>query len=227
MHETPQSRITYGMEGDIQDTERLPLFTTIETISRRCAAIMLVWFPVLLTFLPLYLLGLSTWGLPPIISPWSRFVKYFIAVFTAGKSDDNVPFTNRVSMFLIVLRTFLKAPLTGVCWFIDELLFSNYHKVGIEEPIFLITGCRTGSTQLAHYLEDDKTNFIAPTIGESMFPFIWYWKLVVPVLSFTGINKKHAKTANQPQSEFQKRHNANMLRTGSFEICAAIWHFSL
>ena len=215
------------MEETFQDTERLPFFTTIKTISHRCVVIILVWFPVFLASLPLYLLGLSIWGLPPIISPWSRFVKYFIAAFTAGKSNDNIPFTNRVSVFLIVLTAFLKAPLTGLCWFIDELLFSKYHKASITEPVFFITGCRTGSTQLAYYLEDDETNFIAPTIGETMFPFIWYWKFVAPL---TGINKRRAKTDkdfSQPQNEFQKRHNTDRLRTGSFEICVAVWHFCL
>ena len=212
------------MEETFQDTERsVPLFTTIKTISSRCVIIVLVWFPVFLVFLPLYLLGLSIWGLPPIISPWSRFIKYFIAAFTAGKSDDNIPFTNRVSVFLIVLIIFLKAPLNGVCWFVDELLFSNYHKTSIKEPVFFITGHRTGSTQLAHYLDDDKANFIAPTVEESMYPFIWYWKFVLPILKFT---KKHAKETHQPENEFQKRHDTDVLRTGTFEIGAAVWHFT-
>jgi len=124
-----------------------------------------------------------------------------------------------------VFISFLKVPLNGVCWFIDELLFSEYRKVVIEKPLFFITGCRTGSTQLANYLEDDEANFVAPTIGESLFPFIWYWKF----LKFTGAkqSQKTHKDFSQPQKEMDKRHNADLLRTGSFEICTAIWHFSL
>ena len=208
-----------------QDAKRLPFYTTVKGIFYRCAIIVLVWVPVFLTFLPLYLLGLSIWGLPPIVSPWSRFVKYFIASFMAGNSNDDIPFTNRVSVFLIVFSAFLKVPLNGVYWFIDELFFSEYRKVIVEKPVFFITGCRTGSTQLAHYLEDDKTNFVAPTIEESLFPFIWYWKF----LKLTGTKKcqKTHKDFSQPQNELEKRHCADLLRTGSFEICAAIWHFSL
>ena len=220
------------MEASFDDMSKRPPFSTaIKTISYRCVIIVLLWLPVFLVCVPLYLLGLSIWGLPPMISPWSRFVKYFVAAFTAGRADDNIPFTNRVSVFLIVLTALLKVPLNGIYWFIDELFFPKYHEFIIEEPVFFITGCRTGSTQLAYNLKDDKMNFIAPTDGESMFPFIWYWKLIVPALIFAGMKKKgHAKTNkdfSHPQKELDKRHNADRLRTGSFEICAAFWHFSL
>ena len=209
-----------------EDTERLPFFTRMASILYRCAVIMLLWFPVFFASLPLYLLGYAIWGLPPIISPWSRFVTYFIAVFTAGRADDNIPFTNRISLFLFVLSSLLKAPLVGIFWFIDELLFSKYHIITITEPVFFISGLRTGSTQLAHYLEDDKTNFISPTSLELIFPFIWCWKFVVPVLKTTGIIKMHPKADGHPQKEFDKRHTTDMQRTDTSEIFAAMWHFN-
>ena len=213
-------------EDNAMATVRLPIFTTIITISCRCAMIMLLWLPVFVVCLPLYLLGLSIWGLPPIISPWSRFVKYFVAAFTAGRADDNIPFTNRVSVFLIVFSTLLKVPLTGICWFTDELLFPNYRKVTIKEPIFFITGTRTGSTQLAHYLEDDKTNFIAPTWLELLFPFIWCWKFIIPLLKGAGIMKTHAnEDFDKPQKELYKRQTIDIYRTGTFDLCAFWWHF--
>ena len=219
-------------EGSFDDAGEHPrLFNRIMTISYRCTIIVLLWFPMFFICLPLYLLGLSIWGMPPIISSWSRFVKYFIAAFTAGKSDDNIPFTNRVSVFLIVFTTFLKSPLTGVCWFIDELLFSKYHNVTIEEPIFFVTGWRTGSTQLAYYLEDDKANFVVPKLEELIFPFIWYWKFVVPVLNALTIGKVNTETdkspGQPPHRELDKRHSQDIQRTGSIDIIAAVWHFSL
>ena len=215
---------------NFEDNIWLPIFTTIIKISYRCVIIVLLWLPVFLVCLPLYLLGLSIWGLPPIISPWSRFVKYFVAAFTAGRADDNIPFTNRVCVFLIVFTTLLKVPLNGICWFIDELLFSKYHEIVIEEPIFFISGCRTGSTQLAYYLEDDKMNFITPTLGKSLFPFIWFWKLIVPVLKATGVIKgqgKDHRDFSKPQNEFEKHHNVDLHRNGSFDICATVWHFNI
>ena len=212
-----------------EDIERPPFFTRMASILYRCAIIILLWCPLFFACFPLYLLGYAIWGLPPIISPWSRFVKYFIAVFTAGRADDNIPFTNRISLFLFVLSSLLKAPLVGIFWFIDEMLFSKYNRVTIKEPVFFISGLRTGSTQLAHYLEDDKTNFISPTWIELLFPFIWYWKFVVPVFKAAGIIKVHPKAEkdfSQPQNEFDKRHTTDIQRTGTLEIFAAMWHFS-
>ena len=215
-----------------EDNIRLPIFTTIIKISYRCAIIMLLWLPIFLVCLPLYLLGLSIWGLPPIISPWSRFVKYFVAAFTAGRAEDNIPFINRVSVFLMVFTTLLKVPLAGICWYVDELLFSKYHRVTIKEPIFFITGSRTGSTQLSHYFEDDKINFIAPTWLELFIPFIWCWKFVFPVLKAAGIMKIHGRVAadkdfGQPQKELYKRQTIDVCRTGTFDLCAFWWHFDV
>ena len=31
---------------------------------------------------------------------------------------------------------------------------------------------------------------------------------------------------NQPQSEFEKHHNINLHKHGSFDMCATVWHFS-
>ena len=49
------------------------------------------------------------------------------------------------------------------------------------------------------------------------------------MLKAAGIIKGNVKTDedfNQPQSEFAKRHNVDLYRTGSFDICAGMWHFS-
>ena len=129
-------------------------------------------------------------------------------------------------MLLIVFTILLKVPLAGIFWFIDELLFSKYHKIIIKEPVFFITGCRSGSTQLSHYLEDDKVNFIAPTVAGSLFSFIWYWKLIVPVLKAAGVINETDRDFSQPQNEFHKRHTVEMHRTGRFDMNAVAWHFN-
>lgn len=192
----------------------------------RCIFMML-WLPVCIAFLPLFLLGLFIWGLPPIIPPWSRFFKYCIAAFTEGTSKDNIPITNRILVFLITLSVLIKAPVSGVCWFIDELLFSGYHKIEVKEPVFFITGVRSGSTQLCEYLEDDTENFIIPMSGEGLFPFIWVWKFIVPVLKALGMRKHvHAQTDMLFGAEAQKRHNFDLLSSESFDIVAGAWHYT-
>lgn len=130
----------------------------------------ILWLPLSVACLPWFLVGRYVWGLPPIIPPWSRYFKYCIAAFTEGGPEDNIPFTNRVLVFLITISALIKAPVSGTCWFIDELLFSGYRKIEIKEPVFYITGPRSGSTQLCEYLENDTENFIIPMSGERIVP---------------------------------------------------------
>ena len=129
-----------------EDVPRPKVIDTVKEIVIRCCLIIL-WFPVSLACLPLFLFGLSIWGLPPIISPWSRFWKYFVAVFMEGTREDKIPLMNRAIVFLTVLYALINAPFVGVFWYIDELLFPSYHKFDIKEPIFFITAGRSGSTQ--------------------------------------------------------------------------------
>ena len=185
----------------------------------------LLWLPISVAFLPLFVLGLYIWGLPPIISPMSRFFKYFTAVFTEGKSEKTIPFSNRVIAFLIVFSILMKAPINGTFWYIDELLYPAYHQVNIREPLFFITGARSGSTQLANYLENDKDNFIAPTSGEGIYPYIWMWKFMVPILKRFALNKEHMVRDRLFGSEVRKRHNFSLVNTETWDVIAGNWHF--
>jgi len=184
----------------------------------------LLWVPISLLCFPLFLIRLCVWGLPPIIPPFSRFCKYFIATITEGNVEDNIPISNRVLVFCILLSVLVKAPVNGVCWYIDEVLFSGYHKVNIEDPVF-ITGACSGSTQLCEYLEDDAENFIMPMTCEGLFPFIWVWKLIVPLLKLLGMSKHlDAPTDKMFGTEVKKRHNVIMLRTESIDVLAGSFH---
>lgn len=204
---------------------------TKSTVSSGLASILvrcfftILWLPLSVACLPLFLVGLYIWGLPPIISPGTRYFKYCIAAFTEGSSKDNIPFTNRILVCLITISALIKAPVSGTCWFIDELLFSGYRKIEIKAPVFFLTGNRTGSTQLCEYLENDTENFIVPMSGEGLFPFIWVWKFIVPVLKVLGMGKHvDAQTDVLFGSEAKKRHNFNLLRAESLEIVAGAWH---
>lgn len=211
---------------EISDNIQPPrLLNVTVTIMVWCTSILL-WLPASMTCLPLFMLGLYICGLPPIISPMSRFSRYFVAVFTEGKLEENIPFSNRVLVFLVVLSTLIKAPINGTFWFLDELLYPAYHKVDIREPVFFITATRSGSTQLANYLENDEDNFIAPTSGEGLFPFIWIWKFVVPLLKRFAMNKHHVIENKLFGSEAKKRHNFTLTNTETWDVMAGTWHFS-
>ena len=192
----------------------------------------LLWFvktllvlPVSVILLPFYLLGLMFWGHPPIIPLWSRFGTYMIAAFTEGKPKDNIPFTNRITLFAVILNFIAKVPINGVCWYLDELLYSGYQKVEIQEPIFFITAPRSGSTQLTHYLEDDKENFISPTIVESLLPYIWYWKLINPIVTKLS-GKKGFDVSGYFGTEANKRHHFDVSKTDSWNTIVESWHLN-
>ena len=185
-----------------------------------------LWLIISLPCLPLFVLGLFIWGLPPIIPAWSSFYKCFVAVFTKGKPKDNIPLTNRVLLFMLFLDTLIKVPVNGVCWYIDELLYSSYHKVNIENPVFLLTAPRTGSTQLSDYLQDDSKNLIAPTVAETMFPYIWMWKIFVPIAVWLGLDKRLSNFSLFGQESY-KRHVAVILKPDTWDFLLRFWHFGV
>ena len=186
----------------------------------------LLWIIPSTICLPVFLLGWLIWGLPPTIPIWSRVLRYFNAVFTEGTPEDNIPFTNRVIIFVLLLNVVVKIPVNGVCWFVDELLYPAYHKVDIKEPVFFITAPRSGSTQLAQYLEEDKNNFIFPTVGEAMLPYIWFWKLILPTLGRFGIKQQHFQHILPFGVDAKKHHEYNFSKTDTWDGLVYTWHIS-
>jgi len=187
----------------------------------------LICLVVSIPCLPLFLLGLIIWGLPPTIPNWSRFCKFFIAVFTEGKPEDNIPFTNRVLLFLIFFNILVNVPVNGLFWFIDELIYPSYHKVKIDEPVFMISAPRTASTQVCHYLENDTENFITPIIAESIFPYIWVWRLIVPALKRLGMKKEHFLSISLFRGQALKRHEFMLNKSDTWDGLVQSWQFSV
>ncbi len=113
-----------------------------------------------------------------------------------------------------------------MCWFLDELLYPNYHKVEIKEPVFFITAPRSGSTQLGHYIEDDKENFIVPTVPEGMIPYIWAWKLLIPIFINCGLKQKQLEDKIIPIGvEVKKHHEFKFFKSDSWCGTIQSWHF--
>ncbi|XP_065908536.1 uncharacterized protein [Dysidea avara] len=185
---------------------------------------MLLWLPVSIACVPLFVLGLFIWGIPPMIPSWSSYCKYFIAVFTEGKPEESISITNRITVFLIVLGSLVKIPFHGLCWYIDELVYSSYHKINIEKPVFMITAPRSGSTQLYDYLLDDTKNFIAPVAFEGMLPYIWVWKLFLPFIVRAGF-QEYLYNNSLFGKEATKRHRFMMLKADSWGGMLKSWHF--
>ena len=187
----------------------------------------LLWLPLSISCLPFFLVGLCVWGLPPTIPFWSRIFRYFTAVFTEGKPEDNIPLTNRAIIFVSVLNVVAKIPVNGVCWFLDELLYPDYQKMDIKEPVFFLTAPRSGSIQLCQYLEEDKENFIIPKAAEAVMPYIWYWKLFVPALAKFRIKKQRSEVLSAIGAEARKRTTVNFSKAGLWDALVGMWHINV
>ena len=205
----------------VEDAPLKPsILSATKSILLQCVCTLL-FLPLSLVFLPLYIIGVIIWGRPPTVSSWSRFYRYFTATFTEGKPEEGIPFTNRILIFIIIFDNLVKSPIKGVGWFLDEILYPLYHKCGIKDPLFFISGGRSGSTQMAVYLEDDEENFIAPMLIEAMFPYIWAWKLITPVLKLIGL-RKHFSSERIAGEELKKRHSTSVFSTHTWEVSLGI-----
>jgi len=211
-------------DNDIDDDHQRPSFAiTSVTILYYCITI-LIWLPVSTVCFPFFVLGYFIWGKPPMMPTWSSYCKYFVAVFMEGKPEETIPITNRVMVFLIVLGRLTRIPVNGMCWYIDELVHSSYHKVNIEKPVFMITAPRRGSTQLYYYLADDTTNFVAPVAFEGMLPYIWVWKLSMPILERLGMREYLSKKSLFGK-ETTKYHRFSILKPETWDGMLHSWHF--
>ena len=76
----------------VDDHDRPVLSMTLLSIILWCFTVPF-WLVISLCCLPLFILGLAVWGLPPVVPALSAF---HVAFFTEGKSNENIPFTNRV-----------------------------------------------------------------------------------------------------------------------------------
>ncbi|XP_065900383.1 uncharacterized protein [Dysidea avara] len=211
----------------LEDDHHRPKFIPTLWNILLCCVTTSLWLIISVACLPLFLLGLLIWGLSPTIPVPSTFWNYFIATFKQGKLEENIPFTNRVLLLLIYCDILVKVPVNGVCWYIDELLYPSYHKVNIDEPVFMITAPRTGSSQLCQYLEDDYENIIAPTVGEGLFPYIWMWKILVPVIKTLGKEHCLIRHFDVVGTEAKRQHNSSLFKSATFDDLARSWHFEI
>jgi len=202
----------------VEDTPLRPsILSASKNILLQCISTIL-FLPLSLACLPLYITGLIIWGRPPTVSPWSRFCSYFTAAWTEGKPEEGIPFTNRILISIIVFDILVKSPIKGIGWFLDEILYPSYHECEIKQPLFLISAPRSGSTQMAKYLEDDEENFIAPMIIEAMFPYIWAWKMIAPILKMVGLKKYYEVPSSIFGEEMKRRHLSSLFKTDTWEV---------
>ena len=166
---------------------------------------------------PLYAITSAVYGRPPVVPPLHVVASYAWLSLTT----PNIPLYTRVTVLLFVIANkMLLIPLTGLAWHLDEVLYGQALNVPLNNPVFVISGARSGSTTLGHLLDEDP-GFCSPSGAMIALPYLWLWKLVaflhrvdlcpspLSVMAFIRRN-----TAN----EFLARHELNIFKPDTFEV---------
>ncbi|MEM1297587.1 MAG: sulfotransferase [Verrucomicrobiota bacterium] len=117
-------------------------------------------------------------------------------------------------------------PFHGCAWFLDELLYGGrLSGESVEAPLIEISAGRSGSTQIARYLESDP-ELVAPNLLQIMIPYLWAWKLARRFLNRDSVREKaRAKITAMMPPEAVERHELDPFRTDTFD--GALYSFHL
>ena len=168
--------------------------------------------------LPYFALRIFISRPPNIPSPKSirRYVKK--AIF----AHEEVIVSMRIRLFLSMLLFLSACPLLAFAWYLDDVIYRGYRKMVISKPLFLITGSRSGSTQLSQYLEDNPQIVSHPFLLQS-FPYIWLWKLLPKLIGrWFSEEKVHQIIADAIRPEYLERKEMHPFKPETYEVVFSI-----
>ncbi len=168
---------------------------------------------------PAFLSGVWVWGWPPHQSRPATFARYLRWAWTEEPPAPGIPPLSRAYLILAILQRGALLPLLGLAWYLDELLYGRAldgHRV--RGPLFVLSAARSGSTQIAHYLEEDP-RLVAPAVVQILCPYVWVWRLVgATVGRVVPQSVPRAIYERLITEEFRQRHEGDPLRTDTFEV---------
>ena len=176
---------------------------------------------------PLYWLGALVWGSPPNVPKLWQVRRYLHLTWTIRPPSPGLPVGRRCLLTITILHKVALAPVLGIAWFLDELFFGRVlGSTTIVAPLIEISAARSGSTQLARYLEDDR-RMATPNLLQIFFPYLWLWKLA-PFTIGRIVSKDafHRWLEQQLPQEFLERHEGDPFRTDTFDLALYTNHFN-
>jgi len=167
---------------------------------------------------PLYWLGAFVWGKPPNVPKLWQVRRYLRLTWTSSPPAPELSLGKRCLLTIAIMYKVVLSPVLGLAWFLDELLFGRVlESTSVVAPLIEISAGRSGSTQLARYLEDDP-RLVAPSLLHCLFPYLWLWKLV-PCSIGRVVSPEAFRNwlERQLPAEFLERHEGDPFRTDTFD----------
>ncbi len=114
-----------------------------------------------------------------------------------------------------------------LAWFLDELIFGKVlNSTQVVAPVVEISAGRSGSTQLARYLEDDP-RLVAPNLLQSLFPYLWLWKLAPYTIGkLVSPDAFRRWLERQLPPDLVERHEGDPFRTDTFDTVLYTTHLN-
>lgn len=174
---------------------------------------------------PLYAVGFVLGGgRPPVVPSAARFRDVLRRVLGPVPAPG-LALVDRVTVLVSLVERLLLVPLFGLAWWLDELLYGRaLAAVRVHEPLFELSAARSGSTQLAHYLEDDP-GLIAPSTLRAFAPYLWLWRISERSLGRWLAREAVQAMVKAPMSQSHlERHEVDAFRTDSIDPLFYAFH---
>ncbi|GDX80846.1 hypothetical protein LBMAG42_26570 [Deltaproteobacteria bacterium] len=187
-------------------------------------ALVLLTLVTLPGWLP-YLLLVAAYGWPPNVPRRAQIRRYLAASWAT--STPGLTAGRRAWLTILILKKVATIPVWGSAWLFDELLYKReLDAVELRAPLFEISAGRSGSTQLARYLEDDPA-LAAPSLLQFSFPYLWMWRLAPHTLGrLISASQVRAKFEQMLPEAFHERHEGDPFRTDTFEAALYLPHLN-
>jgi hypothetical protein len=202
-----------------------PAMTAAKILVR--APYVAIYLAVTATLWPMLLVSVLIWGWPPIITRRAHAIHTLRRIWTHQPPAPGSSTLRRVWLTLTVFEKLASIPLWGLAWQLDELLYGrDLDATPITAPLLEISAGRSGSTQLARYLEDDP-HLVAPNLLQTMIPILWAWRLGAATIGrwFTE-EQVRQRLLSQLNPEFIERHEADPFRTDTFDAALYTSHLN-
>jgi hypothetical protein len=177
--------------------------------------------------LPIFWLGWLIWYRPPNVVYLSQVRRYLGLVWTVDPPAPGLGIAARIWLTLLIIQKMLMAPIVGTAWLLDELLYGRkLDQILVENPLLVISGGRSGSTQITRYLEEDP-NLAAPNILMCMFPYLWLWKLAPVTLGrLLTPDQVRVRVLRMMPPELIERHESDPFKADTFDGSFLTFHLT-